>query len=749
MRLHIISTLKDKLNTGKLRAMTEPLRKGSAGGKILCALISAVFLCFGIMADFIPNVPIAILLLVSAIMTVIATEIICLVIKLIFGGGKRANGYFLTAWIIIFLNNIIATQGNDILAAVLMTTGLTISVDILGRCIGWLLKLGKMEKKTGIFTYTVLFCSLTYLILYSVFFFKDDMGESRIDFYLNGQMDQMAESDMAADTRANAPTAADMAADTRAEAFSNYLNDGTREVGYLTYGPDEADVTIEPIDLSYIEKGEDFTQQVLGGFSDYSFEKTPIAGAIWYPKNEKNCPVFFMVHGAHKSATPSYLGYEYLGRYLASNGYVVISVDENIINELGSGNNIRALLLLENMKAILNESEKETSSLYGMINPDKIAIGGHSRGGEMVATAYLFNNLDVYPDNGSIRLDYHFDISGIVAIAPTVDQYMPEGHAVEIEDVDYLLIHGSNDQDVSKMMGEKQYNNVSFSEKKGSGYFKSSVYIMGANHGQFNSRWGRYDMTPGTNGFLNTANFIKEQEQQIIAKAYIRAFLDRAIGNGTEYETILIDNTAYLSSLPKTVYVTNYMDSSYDRLCDFDESIDLYRDYSEGTTVWCRGMSVWHTKKEDHGSGTDDDNHVLECAWKAGSKPSIDVKMPTVDMNSQLISFRLADMREEVADDNSKLAYKIELIDSNGKTITSDNLRYVYPTLAVQLYKQDVLFGSYEYKHQMQTVTVGIDNFEKNADFDFGSVTGISIVFDGSSDGKIFADDICIIDNSR
>ena len=82
---------------------------------------------------------------------------------------------------------------------------------------------------------------------------------------------------------------------------------------------------------------------------------------------------------------------------------------------------------------------------------------------------------------------------------------MPGERAVTISDVNYLVLHGANDQDVSTAMGEKQYANVLFS---GNGeYMKSMLYILGANHGQFNEQWGNYDLYEPANYFLNVKNF--------------------------------------------------------------------------------------------------------------------------------------------------------------------------------------------------------------------------------------------------
>ena len=142
----------------------------------------------------------------------------------------------------------------------------------------------------------------------------------------------------------------------------------------------------------------------------------------------------------------------------------------------------------------------------------------------MVATAYLFNGLDQYPENGSVDFDYHYSIKSLIAIAPTVDQYKPADHSVELEDVNYLLLHGAADRDVSNFQGMAQYENISFT---GQGdYLKSALYIAGANHGQFNSLWGAYDQSGPFSRLLNTEGLLSEADQQFIAQIFIKVFLD-------------------------------------------------------------------------------------------------------------------------------------------------------------------------------------------------------------------------------
>ena len=711
----------------KTEKSREFMKAGRAGAMIAELLLSAQFYYWIVDEFTLKKLPPVLGILIAMIIPVLISELINLAIRILGGGVKRSKGYFLTALGIVGMNNYIGNQGDNSAAVILMTFALVLSADILGRCVWSFCKTRRFKQ---VFAYIAIILVLAYMIFYAVFFHNDFWGESRIAHYTGMR-------DAAADTASRVP------------GFEDYLLDGSLKVCTLSYGPGEdSDIITETVDYSGFDSMDErgFSDKITEFFSDYDFAETPVKGQIWYPEGMTDLPVFFFVHGNHDSDVPSYLGYEYLGEYLASNGYVVVSVDENIINELGEGNDKRAILLLDNMKAVLESNEDPDSPICGIIDPDRIAIGGHSRGGEMAPVAYLFNDLDRYPEDGNISFDYHFNISSIVAIAPCVDQYRPVRRSVEISDVDYLLIHGSNDQDVSSMMGEKQYNNISFSEEDGY-HFKTSVYILGANHGQFNSLWGRYDMAGATNGYLNTNHFIDEADQKLIAKAYIRAFLDATIGNDDKYASLLRDRSGYEDVLPDTVYITNFEDSDFHSLCSFDDTVDI-ENYGGGVTLDVDGTDTWTVVPYSRGNGGESEDFVLAMSWDEESEPELKVFIPKTDISEGYISFRIADMRDDTEDIDGGLDYTVMITDERGRTVSCHCPVLVYPSLAVQLYKQDALFGSYEYKHQLQTVMIGLSDFDISGGFDASSIVAITVSFDGSEDGRIVVNDIGYYDRS-
>jgi len=112
----------------------------------------------------------------------------------------------------------------------------------------------------------------------------------------------------------------------------------------------------------------------------------------------------------------------------------------------------------------------------------------------------LFNRMQYYPDNADIRFDYGFAIQAVVAIAPAEGQYKPAGQYRRIQDVSYLTLQGSNDADLAEFMGSLQWEHVRYTRP--GPWFKAEIYAYRANHGQFNTVWGRTDAGEPQSWFL-------------------------------------------------------------------------------------------------------------------------------------------------------------------------------------------------------------------------------------------------------
>lgn len=699
------------------------LKQGELGGILFCAILAAWFL-YGVLPISVYDIfTKPLVLLLCFLLVCCGIEILFWVFRFLLGAGKKSRIGFLAALVLVGLNAAFATNMQRLVSSFVIGFVIALAVDLFGRCIYDIFGKPKVREPVCYIITAISFCVI---VSSGIFFhgslFTENAKEQAED--IEKIFDETGKTDM-----------------------YHYIQNGPYEVSVMDYGSTkDKELQTGTVDLSPYVSVKGITKFLHKLYFKQSVERTPVAGRIWYPKDKTDNPVVFIVHGNHAFTVESHLGYDYLGEYLASNGYVVVSVDENMLNELSGENGGRAILLLENIRTILEENEKEESPLYQRIDSDKIAIAGHSRGGEAVALAYELNQLDVYPDNGNLHLNYHFPITSVIAIAPCVDQYMPAGYSVKLTDVNYLLLHGSDDMDVTGVMGEKQYRNVTFS---GNGaYEKGSVYIVGANHGQFNSLWGRYDLTGGLSGFLNTDDMISSEKQQCIAKVYIRAFLDQTFFGSGPYKAFMGQNQEADGFLPDTVKRISYQTSDFKSLCDFERDADITVGNTEDIKVYGSNVSLWKIQKDAYGSGGDEENHVLRLTWNSGTElPGVELSFPTTDISKETLSFRIADMREE--EKLSPFSCSVTLYDRNHHKATVANPYLIQPSIARQLYKQDILTNQYEYKHQMETVSVPFDTFYKEEGFDEKQVTKLVISFSSEEAGNIILDDIGVYEYQK
>ena len=260
----------------------------------------------------------------------------------------------------------------------------------------------------------------------------------------------------------------------------------------------------------------------------------PLNGRVWYPEGAGPFPLVLIVHGNHDMEKFSDPGYAYLGELRASRGYIVASIDENFLNgNIRGENDARGWMLLEHLKAWRGFNDSTTSPLHGKVDMQRIALLGHSRGGEAVAVAAAFNTLSHYPDDATIKFDFHFAIKSLVAIAPVDGQYQPADKPTPLSNINYLVIHGSHDGDVSAFSGLRQYGRIKFMD--GGAWFKSAVWMYRANHGQWNTVWGNTDDGPESHRVLDLRGLIPPEEQRQMARIFISAFLDATLRGKSEY----------------------------------------------------------------------------------------------------------------------------------------------------------------------------------------------------------------------
>lgn len=525
------------------------------------------------------------------------------------------------------------------------------------------------------------------------------------------------------------------------ESFKSATQGGMYTVLEAVYDIADAPLISGTVNLKSYAQNKGMAGYIKRKYQGYDLDQVPLRGIIWYPKEGNQCETLFIVHGNHDYKEESYLGYEYLGRYLASYGYVVVSIDENACNLLTNESDARAILLLENIAQIRKYNQMPGSLLYNKIDETRLAIAGHSRGGEAVSIAYLFNHQSVHPNNGNIKLDYHFDIRSIIAIAPTVDQYKPTKKSVVLEDVNYMIIHGANDQDLYQFGGIKQYKNIHYSGEKNN--IKTALYCAGCNHGQFNSRWGLYDRTGFYHRVLNVKNLLSEEAQQEIADIFIKIFLDCTLREDTTHLRLLEDYRAYMDYLPETLYVQSYQTSHFKALCQFEEDMSLETGTMEGVEIEVVGGDIW--TEGLYPAEAAQGNSAMYLQWNNGNVPWVNLSLQKLNMNNRILQMDLMNLEEGFeAEDAALLEAQIIVEDIKGQQaqVSLSDYGTVYPAFLVRLNKLQYLLGKVEYKHQFQTVSIPMEAFkEANSQLDLSQITRLKLIFNGAS-GTIAIDEI-------
>lgn len=377
---------------------------------------------------------------------------------------------------------------------------------------------------------------------------------------------------------------------------------------------DSAAVRTPTVDASpfvSLEKKAASTREKYWGFGPKKF---PLNARVWYPDAPGRFPLVLVVHGNHDMKDFSDPGYEYLGRLLASRGYVVASVDMNFLNgSIRGENDARGWMLLQHVKAWHGFDTTAGNPLAGRADLGQIALMGHSRGGEAVAQAAAFNLMERYPDDARVRLGFNYGIRSLVAIAPVDGQYKPAGRLVPVKGVSYLVLHGSHDGDVSTFQGLRQYDRIDLGDDDPS-RFKAAVYVYRANHGQWNTVWGNRDRGRRSGRSLELRALMEPEDQRRVAEVYVSAFLDATLKGKAEYMPLFRDHRVAGGWLPKTMYVTRFEQGGYRPLATFDEDVDVNTGSVAGVRIDGDSLATWREARIPF-RGRSEDNQETNGVW--------------------------------------------------------------------------------------------------------------------------------------
>ena len=501
----------------------------------------------------------------------------------------------------------------------------------------------------------------------------------------------------------------------------------------------------------------------------FDLDKLPLNARVWYPEGRGPFPLVLIVHGNHDMAEFSDPGYAYLGDLLASRGFIVASIDENFLNsglfhDPPKQQAVRGWMLLEHLKLWREWNQAAGNVFEGKVDMSRIALMGHSRGGEAAATAVAFNRMKYVPENANIKLDYGFSIKAVVAIAPADGQYKPAGQDRWIEDVSYLTLQGAHDADVSSFMGSRQWDHVRYTRP--GPWFKAEIYAYRANHGQFNTVWGRTDAGEPLSWLLNLKPLMPGEEQRRISKTYIAAFLEATLHDRREYLPLFEDWRVGREWLPDTIYVNRYQDASYVPLAGFNEDADLTTTTAPGGHIEGDNLSIWREERIPWREGDRNYNGVAlgwnrgkdapaatytltlpqsaAAKWQLGSGSTLELSVAAMDEDAPLPGKKKDEKGKKKETGKSKKKerespdFTIELVASDGATATAPASRFVAipPPLKEEFTKVQLLEDK-EYEKDwepvFQTVRAPLEMFEAakgSKPFDPAKLSAVRLRFD-------------------
>lgn len=583
---------------------------------------------------------------------------------------------------------------------------------------------------------------------------------------------------------------------------ANPAQRGKWQVSFLSYGSGNdkhrtiygKDATIKSptVDASFLLKSwTGISGKLRTWYFGFNETALPLNAMVWYPNNLQGpAPLVLIVHGNHLAQDWSESGYDYLGELLASKGYIVASVDENFLNGsftdmprggLEKENGTRGWLMLKHLELWKKWNEDPSNPFYRRVDMNNIALVGHSRGGEAMSHAALFNSLPSFPDNANEKFDFNFSIKAYVAIAPVDGQYKPASILAPLQDINYLVIQGTHDMDMQSYGGLSTYKRIQYNPSYQG--FKAGLYVHHANHGQFNTSWGKYDASrPFINQF-NMTNVMEAKDQEQIAKVYISAFLDVHLRGMTAYTPLFMDYRSGRDWLPEQIYFNQYESSKSIFLARYEEDLNLTTATIPGVNINATNLSVWREAQHklmwgDHlsrvayiGWNLEDDKKLIgrytfnfnDSIHLATEDKALVFNLTTSDESSLHLTKGKKSNREKRQEKDASrkekkqkqnieemppIDFTIELVDRSGNRLNFllSNCFPLQPQIQKKLTKYAFLNANEDAEAIPDFFYFDLSRLKKNsASFDLNNLQSISFIFDQSPSGVIALDDIGFI----
>lgn len=486
------------------------------------------------------------------------------------------------------------------------------------------------------------------------------------------------------------------------------------DVSFFTYGSgtdvqrdefgsqvDEQTPTVDASD--FITRWSDEREE----FWEFTPKDLPLNGRVWAPEGDGPFPVILMTHGNHTMEELSTSGYDYLGEHLASKGFIFVSVDEDFVNYShwrGSPNDnyqLRAWLLLQHLSQ-LQEMNEATDSLFSeKIDFNHVGLAGHSRGGQAAPMAADYQQF--FDDPALLEAMNDINIEAVASLAPT-DKSIDDTKA-ELQDTSYMVLQGAQDADISDFRGNQQFHRTMLGQEAGT--FKSAVYLADANHAQFNTNWGRMDLSFPKGLFLNYGTFMPAADQREITKTYMAAFFERAFLHDTANDDLFKNYPAETSQLPDATVVTQFQDGDYTAVQQYQEN--------EEPESKLHGFSHAEIIQPENRAEVQKGPEALSLEWQDDA--SYEVSLPHRELeNADSLVLTVANMDTENTPYFDAVFEKMDGIEQQVSSKEMDPVAPVIETNFTPFGIADGIFREGKYEHSwepiFQTIEIPLEDID-------------------------------------
>ncbi len=450
----------------------------------------------------------------------------------------------------------------------------------------------------------------------------------------------------------------------------------------------------------------------LGIGAPWPFPNTsvPLNGHVCIPRGRGPFPLAVFAHGNHDPLSNSTPGYLYLCSLLASQGIVAATIDVNFLNGGNFGeNDARGIVHLEHVKQFRTWNSTATHPLHGKIDLNRILIVGHSRGGEGVGHASFFNPLPaIKPD----------------IFSPTV----PLDGSAGLGPYRFAL---RCDGDVSTFEGYNTFNRAHAVDLANptvsDGKLKALLWVLGANHNQFNSTWPT-ETPPATT--------MPRADQEQVAKVALGALAQALLLDRVEYMDVLRDHATAVAWMPAgATFVSQYQDPERVYLQHEQEAVAPPQiSLPVLGTAAADAVTATRVLKDLVNSFAPITTITLRLEWNApGARLLLQVSPVTLPAERyKVLALRVGQSTEPKNAPNRDQDFTIE-VSSGSRTASFPGgsvHRLIYP---------DVVFGAG--KIVMQTLRLPIASLVERG-VDPNDIRSVAFLFDRRSSGTLYVGDV-------